>query len=323
MKQQLLTSDKFYFLVMKKIFLGLCLLSIISCSALRKTSDKSAAISAAEIIQTLSSDEFGGRRPGTVEMSSAIEYIELQLKNMDINPLFNTSYRDTVSVRGKECYNLVGIINGNKTSDEYILLGAHLDHLGKIKSTTDSVYNGANDNASGVTAALKIAGTLKANTYNKNVILAIFTGEESGLIGSKHLAKKLKANNITLSYVINFEMIGKALISDASKVYITGFNTSDFAQVSNRILQYDFIKYEKIESDYGLFRLADNYPFYLEFNIPSHTISTYDFKNFDYYHDLKDEYTEIDIQHMNYVIDKTTLLVQSLLESDEVIKLKN
>lgn len=308
---------------MKKIFLGLCLLFIISCSASRKTSDKKAELSVTEIVQTLSSDEFGGRRPGTIEMNKAIEFIEVNLKKMDINPLFNNTYRDTVSVRGKECYNLVGIINGNKTSDEYILLGAHLDHLGKIKSETDSVYNGANDNASGVTAVLKIASKLKPYIYNKNVILAIFTGEESGLIGSKHLAKKLKVNNMKLSYVINFEMIGKPLISDSSKVYITGFNTSDFAQISNRILQYDFIKYEKVAADYGLFRLADNYPFYLEFNIPSHTISTFDFKNFDYYHDLKDEYTEIDIQHMNYVIDKTTLLVKSLLESDEVIELKN
>ena len=71
-----------------------------------------------------------------------------------------------------------------------------------MNSQTDSVFNGANDNASGVTAVLQIARELKKHKFDKKIIIALFTGEEFGLKGSKHLATKLKKANIKLSYVI-------------------------------------------------------------------------------------------------------------------------
>jgi Zn-dependent M28 family amino/carboxypeptidase len=275
-----------------------------------------------ELTEILSSDEFEGRRPGTEGMMKATGFVEEYFRRIGVHPLFNDSYLDTVDVHGTESYNIVGILNRESPSDEYILIGAHLDHLGKSYTDTTAIFNGANDNASGVTAVLKVAEELLKHEFSKKVLVVAFTGEESGLVGSRHLAKRLKSAEIPLSYMINFEMIGVPLSAGPEKVYITGFDMSDFAEVSNTLLNEEFIVFEEIENRMGLFRRSDNYPFYLEFNIPSHTVSTFDFRNYPYYHNVLDEYSRLDIPHMENIIDKMTRLITALLHSEAVIKLK-
>lgn len=277
--------------------------------------------SVAELTEILSSDEFEGRKPGTEGMRKAKAFVEEYLKSLGVQPFFNDSYYDTLDVYGTESYNIVGIINPEVQSDEYILIGAHLDHLGRGYPDTTSFYNGANDNASGVAAVLKIAGELMEYEFNRKVLVAAFTAEESGLVGSRHLAKRLKADSINLSYMINFEMIGVPLTIGPEKVYITGFDISDFAEVSNSLLNEKFIVFEEAESSRGLFRRSDNYPFFLEFNIPSHTVSTFDFRNYSYMHNVLDEFSELDIPHMEAIIDKMTRLIITLLQTGSEINL--
>jgi Zn-dependent M28 family amino/carboxypeptidase len=280
-------------------------------------------ITTSEMVRILSSDDFEGRQPGTPGFEEAAIFIENCMKELKIKPLFNNSYPDTLSVFGTKSYNIVGVIESGQSTGDYILLGAHLDHLGKMPSKTDSVYNGANDNASGVTAVLQIAKELRKYRFDKKVIIAVFTGEESGKWGSEHLAQRLKKAGIKLSYVLNFEMIGTPLTSLPGKVYITGFNRSDFAEVANKLIKEEFVVFEKAELERGLFYGSDNYPFYLEYKIPSHTISTFDFRNYRYYHNLQDEYSKLDIRHMDTIINKVTRLLVNLLESNSVITLKN
>ena len=141
-------------------------------------------------------------------------------------------------------------------------------------------------------------------------------------IVTEHLAQKLKNANVKLSYVINFEMIGTPLSSFPEKVYITGFNTSNFGEVANSILSEEFVVSNGTEFSDNLFGASDNYPFYLLYNIPSHTISTFDFKNYKYYHSVSDEYSQLNIQHMDYIIHKTSKLIIKLLQENSEIKLK-
>jgi hypothetical protein len=90
-------------------------------------------------------------------------------------------------------HNIIGEIKGSdpKLKDEYLVYAAHLDHLG-IGSTVngDSIYNGAHDNAAGVSILLEIAKTYQALEVKpkRSVLFAIVTGEESGLLGSDYLA---------------------------------------------------------------------------------------------------------------------------------------
>ncbi len=307
--------------MLKKVLFGFILLISFSLRSFSQTNEHSESESEDEIVRILSSDEFGGRKPGTIHMQKSVAFIENYLTNADIKPLFDNTFLDTVSFYGIESYNVVGVIKAKEETKEYVLIGAHYDHLGSIKSSADSVFNGANDNASGVSAVLRIARALTPGKYRKNVVIAIFTGEEYGMVGSSHLAKKMKSNGLNLVYAINFEMIGRPLTSDSSKVYITGFDKSDFAQTANALLNNDFIKFEKIDTEHRLFNQADNYPFYEIFHIPSHTLSTYDFRNDAYYHKLKDEYSHLNIKHLNYIVDRSTQIVKALLETDKAINL--
>jgi len=164
-----------------------------------------------ELIRVLSSDSFEGRYPGDSSFTRAAIFTEEYLGSIGVKPYFENSYRDTMSLFSYKSFNVVGVIENENSSGEYILIGAHLDHLGKIESPSDSVFNGANDNATGVTAVLQIAAELMKYKFDKKIIIALFTGEEMGLRGSKHLARRLKNEGVNLSYMINIEMIGKPL----------------------------------------------------------------------------------------------------------------
>ena len=272
-----------------------------------------------EIISILASDKFEGRNPGQKGFDLASEYVENFLKENNIRPYFTDTYKDPVMVRGKNSNNVVGLIGDKTNGKEFILLGAHLDHLGKSNSKVDSVYNGANDDASGVTAVLEIARSLAQKEQNKNIIVALFTGEESGLIGSRSLAKKLKAENINLKYMLNFEMIGKTMTDKPGQVYVTGHAKSNLAEEMNKAAGSEFVIFSKVEIENNLFRRSDNYAFYEQFGIPAQTFSSFDFINYAYYHELKDEVGELDIANMNEIIRKSILSIQTLLDSEAKI----
>jgi len=302
----------------KLLIIFLFTISLVYC----QNSDNKKLKTTAELVNILSSDSLEGRYIGDSSFERAAKFVENYLKLIEVKPFFNGSYRDTLTIFRYHSFNVVGIIENRHSINDYILIGAHLDHLGKMDSMTDSIFNGANDNASGVTAVLQIARELKKYKFDKKVIIALFTGEEFGLKGSKHLAQKLKNANINLSYVINFEMIGTPLSSFPENVYITGFNRSNFGEVANNVLGDEFIVSNGAEFSDGLFGASDNYPFYLEFKIPSHTISTFDFKNYKYYHSVSDEYSQLNIQHMDYIIQITSKLLIKLLQENSEIKLK-
>lgn len=317
---------------MKKLTILLLITACLGCKSAQPVSDNTLTNAISEtssveatkkILYDLSSDEMEGRQPGSAGMEKAASYIENYLKSAGIKPYFASSYRDPFMVKGTETYNIVGLIESAQKTDEYILLSAHYDHIGKINSTSDSVYNGANDNASGVTAVLEIAKELRDKELNKNIIVALFSGEEEGLLGSKHLAAKLKADNMDLKYVINFEMIGKALTTGPDKVYITGFDKSNFSEAVNQVLDREFITYLEEENQYQLFYRSDNFPFYEEFNIPAHTISTFDFKNYKYYHELQDEADELDPEHIYSIIQISADAISNLLSEEVSIELKD
>jgi len=274
------------------------------------------------ILRTLADDDKKGRKPNTEGMKKAVYFIEKTLIQAKIKPLFGNSFKDTFEFNGYTPYNLVGIIKSKQKTDEYILIGAHYDHLGLKRSKKDSIYNGANDNATGVTAVLEVARLIQRQNLNKNVIIALFSEEESGLNGSEHLANRLKNENYNLKYVINFEMLGKTLTNKPKQVYISGFDYSNFAEETNKLLETPLITEFKKENMYSIFSRSDNYPFYEAFGIPSHTWCTFDFDNFNYYHDVKDEVENLDLENFHSVIQHSTWAIYQLLTHDVKFTMK-
>ena len=159
----------------------------------------------------LASDSLHGREAGSPDGILARAYILEQWKEIGIEPFLTEGFEMPFSRNGLNMANLVGIIPGNDPvlKDEYIVLGAHFDHIGYKNG---EICNGADDNASGSTALIEIARILKENQsqLKRSVIIAAFDGEEKGLWGSEELAKRMFTDK-TISNVkcmMSIDMVG-------------------------------------------------------------------------------------------------------------------
>ncbi|XLS28512.1 M28 family peptidase [Flavobacteriaceae bacterium M23B6Z8] len=271
--------------------------------------------SVSSVLSYLASDDLKGRKTGSDQIEQAAVYIEDIFKTYELSPYF-TTYRDTLSNLKTPAYNIVGVVPGNDPvlKKEFIIIGAHYDHIGFAERiNNDAIANGANDNASGTTAVIELAkhfGQIK-NT-KRSLMFVLFSGEEMGLLGSKHLAKKLSDQKLNLYAMINFEMIGVPLKDKDYLAYITGYEKSNMAAKFNEYTGKNTIGYLPTAKEYMLFQRSDNYPFYKEFKIPSQTICTFDFTNFDYYHHVDDEIDKMDISHMVYLIKELIPALQKM-----------
>ncbi len=287
----------------------------ISCSTSKKAIvERTTAESVSEIMTFLASDELEGRNTGSEGIEKAADFIEKYFKKHNISPYFKT-YRDILSNYDKVAFNMVGFLEGTDKNlkDEFIIIGAHYDHIGLQKPVNDdAIANGANDNASGSTAVLELAKYFSTRKTNKRSLLfVLFTAEENGLVGSKHLANLLKEKGMNIYTVVNFEMIGVPM-QKSYKAYITGYEKSNMAQKINEYVNEEFIGFLPTAKQYQLFARSDNYPFYQVFKIPSQTICTFDFTNFDYYHHVDDEVSEMNFSHMSAIINKVAVALEKM-----------
>lgn len=280
-----------------------------------------------EHISYLASDELAGRDVGSKGIDLAASYLSEEFKSYGIQPFF-TSYRDSFKNGDSYFYNVVAYLEGTDENlkEELFVVGAHYDHIGfngEGKSAEDSIANGANDNASGVASVLELARFFALNPPKRSVMFVLFTAEEIGLLGSKHLAKRLKNMDQSIYAVFNIEMVGVPLVKQDYSAYFTGYKMSTFADRFNHYSGKKTLGFLPKAAEYNLFKRSDNHPFYTEFNVPSQTICTFDFTNFEYYHHVKDETQYIDLKHMKSLISELSLGLFGLLnESESSIKFK-
>lgn len=191
--------------------------------------------SAEATINFLASDELQGREAGFHGSRVTSEYIVSLLQWMGVSPLADSyfqpfdAYRkerqkkgrlevhpDSIAKLKQEVHqkltmrNVLGMIPGKNTK-EYVIVGAHFDHLGIDPVLDgDQIYNGADDNASGVSAVLQIARAFLASGQQpeRNVIFAFGDGEEKGLLGSKYFVQTCPFLSQIKGY-LNFDMIGR------------------------------------------------------------------------------------------------------------------
>lgn len=315
-----------------KIILGSVLLSF-SSQAQEVVSKKKGTVvnfakeeNVSKTLSFLASDELEGRDSGSAGIEKASVFLENLLKENNVKPYFKT-YRDILSNFDKTSYNIVGYIEGTdaKLKNEFVIIGAHYDHIGKISAVNgDDIANGANDNASGSTAVTEVMKYFAQSKSNKRSLLFVFfSAEEKGLLGSKHLAKKLKEQNMNLYFMFNFEMIGVKMMRDDMLLYLTGFGRSNMAQIMNEYAAEKLVGYIPVETQYQLFRASDNYPFFNEFEVPAQTVSTFDFENFEFYHQPDDEFELMDTKHMTNVINKMIPVLEKMMNaSSKEIQLK-
>ena len=268
----------------------------------------------------LASDELQGRATGSEGIEKAAEYITKQFEKSGIKPYFST-YRDDFDAKGKKGFNIVGMIPGTdpQLKDEFVIIGAHYDHIGTAKAVEgDTIANGANDDASGTTAVIELAKYFaKAKNNKRSMIFTLYAGEEMGLLGSKHLAQRLKDEGLDLYTMFNIEMMGVPMQNKDFLVYLTGYNNSNMADKFNEYSGRKVMGFLPQAQQYNLFKRSDNYSFYEAFKMPAQTVSSFDFTNFDYYHKVGDEADKMDFEFMAKVINNLIPGVEGMVNSAE------
>jgi len=131
---------------------------------------------------------------------------------MGMIPFYSTTFTQSFKVPNYSTIgrNIIGVLPSLYYTDKYIIISAHYDHLGILGG---KIYNGADDNASGVTALLTIAQWFSQMRYNRegpriNIVFALFDAKESSLAGSEYFAKNLKIPVSNIKYNINLDQIG-------------------------------------------------------------------------------------------------------------------
>lgn len=223
----------------------------------------------------------------------------------------------THTIKEQQLANVVGVLPGKSKKDEYVIFSAHYDHLGIGKPVNgDSIYNGANDDASGTTAIMMLADYYAGLKNNERTILFVaFTAEESGGYGSQYFSEQLDPDRVIA--MCNIEMIGTESKWGRNSAYITGYEASSLGKILQQNLAgTGFSFYPDPYPEQQLFYRSDNATL-ARLGVPAHSISTSKMDNEPYYHKPGDEIATLDIANMTGVIRAIALSAGSIISGKD------
>jgi hypothetical protein len=284
------------------------------------------AVEVREIVGALAADSMEGRRTGTPGSARAARYLAERMRSYGLEPGGDSSYFQRVPyevVRGPEGevlrlpgakwadsagvervtdYNLIGLIRGADSAmrDQAVVLGAHFDHLGIGKPVEgDSIYNGADDDGSGVATVLVAAGALAKAPPHRTVIVLLTSGEEFGVLGTQWYAEH-PAFPLPLTIAgLQVEMVGRpdSLAGGFGRLWLTGYPRST---VGEALTTAGLPIVPDPRPSFRFFERSDNIVFALQ-GIPAHTLSS--FGMHADYHEPSDEVDRIDFAHLERAAD--------------------
>ncbi|MFY0629595.1 MAG: M28 family peptidase [Flavobacteriaceae bacterium] len=203
----------------------------------------------------------------------------------------------------KYTQNVIGVVEGTdpKLKNEYIIYSGHYDHvgIGAPDATGDTIYNGARDNAVGTTTVLSMAENLAKYPTKRSALFILFTGEESGLLGSKYYVENPVLPLNQMVYCFNSDNAG---YNDTSIATIIGLPRTTAAQhIKDAAKAYGITAVDDPAPEQGLFDRSDNVSFAKK-GIPSPTFSL-GFTSFSgdvtkYYHQAGDEADTLDYDYL-------------------------
>ena len=216
--------------------------------------------------------------------------------------------------------NVVGFLPGKGSlADEYVVVGAHYDHVGmggagSLAPGTVAVHNGADDNGSGTTTLLEVARHLSQDKseVRRGIIFIAFSGEEKGLLGSKHYVRSPRWPMEKTVTMVNMDMVGR-LTNGGLTVYGTG-TAEGFDPLIDKLNETSQFKLDKQAAGFGP---SDHSSFY-EFDIPVFHFFTGLHND---YHRPSDDFDKVNIEGMQQIADMVNRLVIDLATRPERPKL--
>lgn len=178
-----------------------------------------------EDVRILASDEMQGRDTGAPGGEAARNYVIGRLETLGVAapPMgrlqpWEMQGRTRAGPKTFNGVNVLGLIPGTRAPDRYIVVTAHYDHVGV--NAEGQVFNGADDNASGVATMLALAADLKRQAPDHSVLIVALDGEERGLLGAKHFVEAPPVPLTSMTMNLNFDMTARA--ETDGKLWVTG-----------------------------------------------------------------------------------------------------
>jgi len=225
----------------------------------------------------------------------------------DTSEVKSFTVNGTAKVTETTLSNVVGILPGKSKANEIVLYSAHYDHLG-VKAAIDGkpqqkaeIFNGADDDASGVSAIINLANHFaKTGDNERTLMFAAFSAEEIGGFGSRHFSTNIDPTQITA--MINIEMIGKPAVFGEGTVWMTGMDRSNLGEQLNQALAPQNLKvYADPYPKQNLFYRSDNATL-ARLGVPAHSFSSTQLDKDQHYHQVTDDIASLNLPSMLEVI---------------------
>lgn len=227
-----------------------------------------------------------------------------------------------ITVTEQKLQNVLGVLPGKSKKDEYVIFSGHYDHLGIVGKdrqgniNTDSIFNGANDDAAGTTAVIMLAKYFKELKDNERTLVFVaFTAEEVGGFGSQYFSKQFAPEKVMAMF--NIEMIGTESKWGRNSAYITGYERTDMGKILQGNLNgTGFTFYPDPYTTQNLFFRSDNATLARQ-GVPAHTISTSKMDNEPNYHKASDEIGTLDMENMAMIMKAIALSSKGIISGKE------
>jgi Zn-dependent M28 family amino/carboxypeptidase len=215
---------------------------------------------------------------------------------------------------------MIGFLPGKSRPGEIVIFSAHYDHIGVTgDESADSIYNGANDNATGVTAVIMLAQHYgRLNNNERSILFVCFSAEEMGLIGSSYFVDKIEPEKVVA--VFNIEMIGTRSPWGKNSGYIVGYDVSSLGRIirKNAALSGFTFRPDPFPKQ-NLFGRSDHFSF-VKRGIPAITIMSARLDTDPHYHKVSDEVKTLDLENMARIIEGIGQATKSLISGIDTPK---
>ena len=257
-------------------------------------------------VSALANDSMKGRFTALPQTKKAAQFIAARFEEAGLKPLagndkffdyYPLKFKKNDSITIVQAINVMGAIKGTESSDTIVIFCAHYDHIGEkaiLFKNEDSIYNGANDNASGVALLIELAKYYEAIKINRYTLVFIaFSGEELGLLGSAYTASN--TDQSLVHAVINFDMVGRPADNNTKSCMVIAENPNPIIKKLNaEINSKRFFINDRFPEE-SFFTRSDHYSFDKVKNRIFFSASS---PRDEYYHTLKDEYKTIDFNFL-------------------------
>lgn len=289
-------------------------------------------------VETLSDDALQGRENGKPGLEKAASFIKEEFEKLGLKPLpgqdgFEQRFEVPTNSGQAEVANLIAYLPGSDPSlkNEYVVLSAHYDHIGMAAEGEDRIYNGADDDASGVAVSLGIVRNIlalpKDQRPKRSLVVIAWAAEELGLLGSQHFVKNPLFPLEKIFVNLNFELVGHATKTGTKTVWMTGREYSSLGETIQPLIEAE--GWSLVADPFPqmhLFMRSDNFSFVaiemdmanrIAVGVPAHSFTTWGGE--PHYHHVDDEADKMDFENMAGLGRVMARVASAMADADEPV----